>query len=87
MSESERWKSTEWRQFLLYTGLVVLRDVLSPEEYNHFVSLSVAMSILLDSDDRLRNYYLNYAKQLLRQFVLNASGLYGDTFVTYNVHS
>ena len=32
----DRWKSTELRQFLLYTGLVVLQKVLSKETFYHF---------------------------------------------------
>ena len=50
----ERWKATEFRQFLLYTGPIVLRNILSSEAYEHFLSLSLAISILLDSNDQFR---------------------------------
>ena len=43
----ERWKATEFRQFLLYTGPVVLRKVSTRDMYEHFLSFSVAISILL----------------------------------------
>ncbi len=36
-----RWKATELRQFLLYTGPVVLRGVLQPQIYDNFMLLSV----------------------------------------------
>ena len=36
LKEMERFKATEFRQFLLYTGPVALRDVLSQERYEHF---------------------------------------------------
>ncbi|KAL2095482.1 hypothetical protein ACEWY4_010201 [Coilia grayii] len=86
LHELDRWKATELRQFLLYTGPVVLKTVLSPERYRHFLSLSVAMSIMLESDDRTRNAYLQYAHELLKHFVMCCADLYGKTFPVYNVH-
>jgi len=65
LHELERWKATEFRQFLLYTGPVVLRKVVSKKVYNHFLSLTVGISILLDSNDHKRTSYLDYAQQLL----------------------
>jgi hypothetical protein len=85
--EVERWKATEFRQFLLYTGPVVLKNVVSKELYEHFLTLSVAVSILLDTDDESRNCYLDYATQLLNYFVEHCKHVYGDTFTVYNVHS
>lgn len=55
--------------------------------YQHFLALTVAMSILLDSRDASRNHYLNYAKELLEYFVKKAPQIYGETFTTYNIHS
>ena len=57
--ELDRWEATEFRQFLLYTGLVALRDVLSPELYKHFLTLSVAVSILLTPSKKKRNSMLS----------------------------
>lgn len=43
-----RWKATEFRSFLLYTGLVATRGVLDRDKYNNFMTLNVAISILLN---------------------------------------
>lgn len=43
-----KWKVTECRQFLLYTGPIILKDILSSRRYNHFIALSVAIRILCD---------------------------------------
>ena len=42
----DRWKATELRQFLLYTGTVCLRGLLNDTMYSNFMLLSVAMLIL-----------------------------------------
>ena len=47
LQELDRWKATEFRQFLLYTGPVVLKGIVSKELFQHFLTLNVAMTILL----------------------------------------
>lgn len=86
LQELDRWKATELRQFLLYTGPLVLRKVVSPALYTHFLSLRVIMSILLNSDE-VRNRYLGYARDLVMYFVKKCERIYGTTFTVYNVHS
>lgn len=81
--ELDFWKATEFRLFLLYVGPVVLRGILSSEKYNHFLTLSIAIRILLSNN---RNFY-NYARELLRVFVSNTIVLYSEEFLTYNLHS
>lgn len=44
--EAKRWKATEFRQFLLYTGRVVLKSILDKKIYLYFMSLHVAVRIL-----------------------------------------
>ena len=83
----DRWKATEFRQFVLYTGPVVLRNVVSDEMYTHFLTLTVALSILLDSDQEKCKQNLQYAKDLLLYFVRKSESIYGKTFVVYNVHN
>ena len=47
LDEIDRWKATELRQFLLYTGPVCLVNVVEDEVYKNFMLLSVGIYILL----------------------------------------
>lgn len=85
--ELDRWKATEYRQFLLYTGPIVSRDVVPKNVYHHFLSLSIAVAILLDTDEEKSNAYLQYAKELIIHFINGCEAIYGNTFAVYNVHS
>ena len=46
LREVDRLKATEFRQFLLYTGPLVLHGILPNEHYKLFISLHVAIRIL-----------------------------------------
>ncbi|KZS04651.1 Uncharacterized protein APZ42_032358 [Daphnia magna] len=82
---SSQMKATEWAQAIGYTAPVVFRNRLSPERYANLLSLHVAIKIL--TSRRLCFIHNGYAKDLLKVFVQNASLLYGDAFVTFNIHN
>ncbi|KAB0790174.1 hypothetical protein PPYR_15499, partial [Photinus pyralis] len=83
--EVDNWKATEFRQFLLYSGPILLLNRLPNIYYEHFVSLSVALRILIDSE---LCFKLNkYAESLLVWFVKFYGDLYGEEFLSYNVHN
>jgi hypothetical protein len=84
LNEVPRWKATELRQFLLYTGVVVLKNKLPQQHFRHFTSLVCAVTIL--SNYKLINNYLSYAKDLLKYFVECYTKLYGKENLSYNVH-
>ena len=81
----ERWKATELRQFLLYTGMISLHGVVDDVLYNNFMLLSVAMYILLSP--QFCHRYSDYAGELLKTFVKNFGDIYGKQNVSYNVHA
>lgn len=85
MTEMERWKGTELRQFLLYTGPIVLLNVLPKHMYMHFLALSVAIRIL--SGEKWCQTLNQYAHELLTWFVTEYKKIYGDHNVIYNVHN
>ncbi len=63
-------ETIEPRQFLLYTGPLALYNVVSDEQLEHFLTLSISVSILLDFDLQKRLAYVEYAKQLLDYYFL-----------------
>lgn len=80
----ERWKATEFRQFLLYTGPVVLKKHLSPAKYRHFMLLFVSIFCL--SCDLFCESYRDYVQELLCKFVQKFGELYGTDMLVFNVH-
>ncbi|XP_011688765.1 PREDICTED: uncharacterized protein LOC105450548 [Wasmannia auropunctata] len=82
--ESKRWKATEYRTFLLYTGPVVLKSVLSHDKYLNFITLHAAVTIL--SSSKHIELYLDYAKLLLQYYVETFISLYGKENVSHNTH-
>jgi len=78
-----RWKATEFRQFLLYTGPIVLEEILNEECYNNFLALHISMRILLSDNNQ---QLLHYTHNLLKYFVKSFQYIYGAHFISHNVH-
>lgn len=85
LSDVPRWKATEFRQFLLYTGPVVLKSHLEGDLYNNFTTLHVALNILLSP--KFWEIEQTYASRLFSDFVTSFAKLYGRENVSQNVHS
>lgn len=84
IEEIRRWKATELRQFLLYSGPIALKLVLPQKYYDHFICLHLAIRILCC---KINYKNLNsYASSLLVAFVSNFGKLYGEENLSYNVH-
>lgn len=85
LDEVERWKATEFRQFLLYSGPIILKNRLKHSLYIHFLSLHCAIRIL--ATPQLCIVYNSFAKQLLKYFIDKFSFIYGAEFISHNVHN
>ena len=79
LKEIDRWKATEFRQFLLYSGPVVLSNKLPQHLYCNFL-LFVAVRIL-GSSTLCVSSMIDFASELLKIFVKNVS----QTFATHVV--
>lgn len=78
LKEHVRWKATEFRQFLLYLGPVLLKDILHKDYYVHFLTFSIAIRILCHSELCLSMN--DYAYNLLLYFVSHFPKLYGTKY-------
>lgn len=85
IDELKRWKATEYRQFLLYTGIVVLKDVVSDDTYYHFLLIHCAYRLLCCPYSFENN--LDASEKLLSDFVTFFPNIYGQKSLTYNVHN
>ncbi|KAI8122750.1 hypothetical protein CVS40_6375 [Lucilia cuprina] len=78
LDELANWKATEFQTFLLYTGVLVLKNNVSDDFYYTFLQLHCAVRLLSCPKNFKNN--IQSAEDLLKLFVQNFS-------VTYNVHS
>jgi hypothetical protein len=84
VNEVDRWKATEFRQLILYTGPVCLQGLLPSELYDNYMLLSLGVYILLNGNFNVQ--FIDYAETILKQFVEHSGCLYGQEFLSYNVH-
>lgn len=85
LNELSNWKATEFRQFLLYTGISVLKNELSDDQYYEFKLLHCAYRMLCCPFHRMSN--LGTIQRMLQLFVENFPIIFGENSVSYNVHS
>lgn len=83
---ADRFKATECRMFLLYTGPIVLKDILSRKSYEHFLLLHFSIK-QLTQPQLLTSDELRFVQECLLSFIRHSKALYGKVFVSYNVHS
>lgn len=80
----DRWKATEHKLFALYTGIIIMKNVLSKKLYIHFTCLCVAVRIV---SDKQYKHLLDYAQSLFEFFVQKFREYYGDQYLSHNVHN
>lgn len=78
------WKGTEFRTFLLYLGVAVLKYFLPNDEYLLYLRLHIAVSIC--SSQRYAPY-LPKAREQFNKFIEDYIDIYGIDSITSNVHN
>lgn len=84
LDELSNWKGVEFRTFLMYVGMVVLRPVLEDDEYDHYLLLSCACTIV---SCNVYKKYIALAKNMFKTYVKEYINLYGRHTITSNVHN
>lgn len=79
------FKATEFRQLLLYTAPGVLKNVFLDEYYEHFMLLHCVMRLLVSEETPQEMY--NFCQEALQTYVTLCEQLYGEQFLSYNVHA
>lgn len=87
LKEVKQWKAVEFRNFLLYTGPMVLRYTLKQDFYHNFLTLHTAITILIRPNLCKQEGLINFAESLLNYFVTSFEILYGTKHISYNVHN
>jgi len=84
LNEVLRWKATEFRTFILYTGPIVLHSIVGEECYEHFICLHVCMTVLLS---HAHEHLLQFIEKLLNYYVNKFGEMYGKEFMSHNIHA
>jgi hypothetical protein len=84
LKEVDRWKATEFRTCLLYSGIIAFKKHLPENHYELFMCLSIAIRCLSTKNPSSQD--ISYAESLLQYFVHLFKTVYGRVKISYNVH-
>lgn len=82
------WKAHELKTWFYYYSLPILETIMVGEKrqyFEHYKLLVTGISLLNQSS--VSNEMINHAEQLLIRFVEQFEGLYGEQFMTANLHN
>lgn len=78
------WKGSEFRTFLHYVSIVVLKPILPADVYEHFLAFYCAVTICSSEEF---TQFLDLAHELLMHFIEHFKKIYGEDYITSNVHN
>lgn len=81
-----RWKGTEFRTFLLYLSVIVLKKFFTSQEIlDHFLNFYCAIQICIRG--KLNSQHIDVAQSLITDFLKGVRTLYGDQMFCSNMHN
>lgn len=84
IDELAYWKGTEYRTFLLYTCIVVLKKYLPLKFYQHFLLYFCSITIC---STEYHMDILHIAEEMLKSFLEHFKVLYGAYYCVSNIHN
>lgn len=84
LKDMKFWKATEFRAFLLYFGIVVLKNYLPAEEYSHFILLNCAVRVCYTNAYKP---YVEIAKKWFDKYIQDYINIYGSHSIGSNLHN
>nr|XP_020441759.1 uncharacterized protein LOC109951534 [Monopterus albus] len=84
LSERKFWKASEWRAFLLFYALPILKGILPVRFWNNLFLLVFSIYTLLQDTIKTRSILM--AEVALKKFVIEFQRLYGKNHMTFNIH-
>ena len=86
LDEADKFKATEFRTLLLYSGVIVFKGVLKTKYMNNFLILMTIVRILCNKNLIHDEEILQYVENLCKTFIRQYQKLYKCN-VVYNIHS
>lgn len=85
LSDMLRWKGTEFRTFLLYCSITVLRNFLPDKHFKHYL-LFYCSVVILGSEFHCENM-IDIAENMIISFLNLFKSIYGIEHFTSNLHN
>lgn len=87
LEDLARLKSTEFHFILLHGGAVVFKRNVPQPIYDHFLILHTVVRMLADEEAYCADGVIPWCEYWLGIFVRDARELYGEHFISFNVHN
>lgn len=86
LDELTHWKAMEYRSFLLYLSIIVLKKFFTDNKiFHHFLLYYCAVVVCTRNDQCSSNY--DVAERMLMDFLVNWKALYGIDHFSSNLHN
>ena len=79
------FKASEYRNFLFYASLPIMKYFLRATYYNHYVQYVIFMRLLTDTNCENKDVLLAF--KIIVEYIREFETLYGKKNMTFNLHS